>query len=85
MFAQETAASALARPLSAAEQQWLAAHSLIGIVVRLTPEAAALAKAESAHCVFGTDLRSRQHWPPGQVLLPTGSVSSLSRGARYMG
>ena len=49
MLDQETAASALARPLSAAEQQWLAAHSLIGIVVRLTPEAAALAKAESAH------------------------------------
>ena len=52
MFAQETAASALARPLSAAEQQWLAAHSLIGIVVRLTPEAAALANAESCALRF---------------------------------
>jgi hypothetical protein len=52
MFAQETAASALARPLSAAEQQWLAAHSLIGIVVRLTPEMAALANAESLRIAF---------------------------------
>ena len=52
MFAQETAASALARPLSAAEQQWLAAHSLIGIVVRLlTLEMAALANAEE-HCAL---------------------------------
>ena len=50
MFVQETAA--LARLLSAAEQQWLAAHSLIGIVVRLTPEMAALANAESLRIAF---------------------------------
>ena len=95
MFAQETAASALARPLSAAEQQWLAAHSLIGIVVRLTPEMAALANAEE-HCALrfrnGSEEQAalaartsasahRQRKQPVQG----GSIHGLSERARLRG